>query len=812
MLMKRRSSPLSSTNRSLRPGNWRSRSATTSSTVPAFVCTSALPFVTCRSGVGIRTVTGILVSFVFRSPRTVGPQPHEIQRPHCLLLSLAVSFRLVLEVGERAIERRQRRFDLHVGLEPIVERIRRLEAIAGDAHHHRLVARDHTCLDELFRGGERHTAGRLGEDPFCPRQQQHGFDDFGVGGVLAEAARLLRGSVRVVAVGGITDGQRLGNRVRAHRLQHIGIVPDHRDDWPAAQRLRGVHLGPNRPVQQIEALQLLDGFPDLRDQRAARARHDDVVRCAPAQLFDDFESVRLRSFRVVRPKIHVHERPAVLVRDLRAQAVDLVVRPVNGDQRGIVDQRREHLALLEIGRDEDIGLQPSLGRVSRHGVGQVSCRRTRDGVEPELARLRHRHRDDAILERPRGMADGVVLDPDLATAQLVGQVPRPDQRREAHVVAHRHVTLDRQQVLVAPHARRPRGDRCACDDALERLVLVVDFEWAETELADVNGGGGIVTATLPTLPPLQLRHGLSIGRGIEPRVLQHRQQEISATKAYPAGNTRRYARFVLPLVLLLGFGIAFAGATLGGAMLGFDDHPGQLYRVWHVLTYGPAPWAWDRGWWAGYPELQFYPPGFAYVGALLAWATAGVFDIRTVYQGLLWLAYLLPGVTTYVALTRLTGRRWMALPFSFVALTLSAGFASGVNGGVRTGMVGARLAWALLPILLTLLVRWIEERRPLSPAVALLLAVVTLLHPAQLPAAAALIALAIGFRAPWWPSAREALKALGLAAALTGFWTLPLLFRLAETRALAWGALSLADVMRPLPIVLLGLAIAGVIE
>jgi len=268
---------------------------------------------------------------------------------------------------------------------------------------------------------------------------------------------------------------------------------------------------------------------------------------------------------------------------------------------------------------------------------------------------------------------------------------------------------------------------------------------------------------------------------------------------------------VLPLVVLLGFGVAFAGASLGGAMLGFDDHPGQLYRLWHVLTYGPAPWAWDRGWWAGYPELQFYPPGFAYLGALLAWATAGVLDVRTVYQGLLWLAYLLPGITTYLALTRLTSERWIALPFSFVALTLSAELASGVNGGVRTGMVGARLAWALLPLLLALLARWIEDDRPLSPAVAVVFAALTLLHPAQLPAAVTLVALAVYFREPWRASARDALKMLGLAAALTGFWTLPLLFRLAETRALAWGALSPADVARPLPIVLAGLAIAGVI-
>ena len=267
-----------------------------------------------------------------------------------------------------------------------------------------------------------------------------------------------------------------------------------------------------------------------------------------------------------------------------------------------------------------------------------------------------------------------------------------------------------------------------------------------------------------------------------------------------------------PLALLLGFGVIFAGATLGGAMLGFDDHPGQLYRVWHVLTYGPAPWAWDRGWWAGYPELQFYPPGFAYLGALLAWPTTGVFELRTIYQALLWVAYLLPGATTYVALERITGKRWLALPGAFVAMTLSAEVTSGVNGGVRIGMVGARLAWALLPLLLAQLAAWLETPRALSPTVALLLAAITLLHPAQLPSAVVLMALAVYLRAPWRASAREAGKALALGAALTAFWTLPLLVRMAETRALAWGALHVADVTRPIPLVLAALAVAGLFD
>src|SRR5204863_234532 len=67
-------------------------------------------------------------------------------------------------------------------------------------------------------------------------------------------------------------------------------------------------------------------------------------------------------------------------------------------------------------------------------------------------------------------------------------------------------------------------------------------------------------------------------------------------------------------------------------------------------------------------------------------------------------------------------------------------------------------------------------------------------------------------RAPWTARTREALRALAFAAALTAFWTLPLLFRLAETRALAWGTLSTAPFTRPLPVVLATLALAGLLD
>jgi hypothetical protein len=270
-------------------------------------------------------------------------------------------------------------------------------------------------------------------------------------------------------------------------------------------------------------------------------------------------------------------------------------------------------------------------------------------------------------------------------------------------------------------------------------------------------------------------------------------------------------RVLAPLLLLLAFGVAFAASTLGGSMPGFDDHPGQLYRVWHVLTNGPAPWAWNRGWWAGYPELQFYPPGAAYLAALVAWPTQGVLSLETAYLVVLWLTYLLPGVTTYLAVARLAGSGWLALPAGFVALTLDAGIASGVEGGVHVGMIGARLAWALLPVLLWALAPWIDGERRLRFGVPLTIAAIVLLHPAQLPTALALVAVAGWARPPRRSRSLEALGALGSAAALTAFWTLPLLARLAETRALAWGTLGIAEMTRPLPLALLGLAVAGVI-
>lgn len=268
-----------------------------------------------------------------------------------------------------------------------------------------------------------------------------------------------------------------------------------------------------------------------------------------------------------------------------------------------------------------------------------------------------------------------------------------------------------------------------------------------------------------------------------------------------------------PLLLLVAYALAFAAAALGTGVPAFDDHPGQLYRLWHAVGAGLWPPAWNAGWWGGYPELQFYPPGWFALGALLHHASGGLVPVPVAYRVLVWLTYLAPGVTAFLALARLLGSGWPALPGAFVVLTLSAGVASGVEGGVRWGMLPARLGWALLPLVLLVLGRWVSAGPAGRPPLGLvpLLAGIALVHPAHLPAAGALVLLAaLAGPARGRRLAGAALAAL-VAGALTAAWTLPLLLRLEHARALTWGRLAPLETARdhPLLVALLLLAAAA---
>ncbi len=270
----------------------------------------------------------------------------------------------------------------------------------------------------------------------------------------------------------------------------------------------------------------------------------------------------------------------------------------------------------------------------------------------------------------------------------------------------------------------------------------------------------------------------------------------------------------LPPLLLAAYALAFGWRALGGGLLVFDDHPGQLYRVAHAITLGWPPWRFDPGWWAGYAELQYYPPGFAWLGALLHQASLGGLSAAAVYQSLLWIAWLLPGAATYALLRRLLGDPWLALPGAFVALTLSAGCRSGVEEGLRWGLVAARLGFGALPLLAWSLLRW-AEGVPRPPVVsAALVAAVTLLHPAHAPTAAAMVVLVAVQVEPRRRRLVQAALILGLGFGLAAIWLLPLLAHLDMALPLAWQDMSLVAlgwrvVSQPVLLALALLSLAG---
>lgn len=280
-----------------------------------------------------------------------------------------------------------------------------------------------------------------------------------------------------------------------------------------------------------------------------------------------------------------------------------------------------------------------------------------------------------------------------------------------------------------------------------------------------------------------------------------------------------FVRTVAPAVLLAAYALAWVWAALGRGVPGGDDHPGQIYRLIHAITLGPAPWHWNPGWWAGYPELQYYPPAFFYLGYLVHWLALGLASPGAIYWLLVWLVTLLPAATTFALLWRVLGSGWVALPGAFLAFAISAGARSGMEEGVRWGLVAARLGWGVLPLLALSLVPWLEgERRPRALP-ALLLAAVVLAHPAHAPLAVLLVALAALLSTG--PLARRLatgglILAIGLGAA--AFWLLPLMTHLLAgppmALALAWAdsspaALAASFASRPLLLVLLAVNAAG---
>ncbi len=147
--------------------------------------------------------------------------------------------------------------------------------------------------------------------------------------------------------------------------------------WPPTKRTSFALDEPDRR-------QLVEALRDLREQRARGDRRDDDVRQPPAELLGDLEGERLAALGIERPEVDVDEGPALLVGDLEAEAVDVVVRAVDADDRRAVAQGVVDLRRLEVRRDEDEGTEPERGRGGRGRPGEIAGRGAGERVEAEL--------------------------------------------------------------------------------------------------------------------------------------------------------------------------------------------------------------------------------------------------------------------------------------------------------------------------------------------------------------------------------------------------------------------------------------------
>ncbi len=201
-------------------------------------------------------------------------------------------------------------------------------------------------------------------------------------------------------------------------------------NWRASGGLRTEELD-RLSLDEAQLDEFVEGLGNFPDQRTAGHWHHDVVGKLPAELFGDLEAHRLRSLRVVRPQIHIDEAPAIGVRDLRAQAIHLVIISVDANHARAIDLGIQNFCRLKIGGDEDARVQSGARGLRRNCVRQISGGRAAYDFKLKSLRCGERDGDDAVFERQGWKTDGVVFYIKIARTQAFAKTISADERREA---------------------------------------------------------------------------------------------------------------------------------------------------------------------------------------------------------------------------------------------------------------------------------------------------------------------------------------------------------------------------------------------
>jgi len=361
-----------------------------------------------------------------------------------------------------------------------------LEAVTRDAKDRTLVARDLACLNELPGAGDGDAAGRLGKDARGLREKLDPLDHLVVGAILGTATSLPHAVDGIVAVGGSTNGQRLDDCLGIlNWLHHVGSALEGGADRRAPRSLSPMDCE-LRLLDKAEVDEFLVGLVDLGQQGTGGHAGDRVAWKLPSKLLRDLEAHRLRALRIVGTEIHIHESPAILPGDLRAEAVHLIIGSLDADDIGAVNKGAEDFSLLQIGGDKHVALQACIGGIGGDRVSQITRGGTRHYLESELLGTTQGDRDHAIFEGERRVVDRVILDPEFTDPESLGKTVGLDQRCESYLRADRRLPVDRKEFAVAPHRLWSGLDEFAGQDLADRLVVIGGLKRAEVKLANMD--------------------------------------------------------------------------------------------------------------------------------------------------------------------------------------------------------------------------------------------------------------------------------------------------------------------------------------
>ena len=255
-------------------------------------------------------------------------------------------------------------------------------------------------------------------------------------------------------------------------------------------------------VEDADFDEFLVGLVDLGEERAAGHRDDGVAREFPAELLGNFEAHALGSFGVVRAEVHIHKAPAVFAGDLGAEAVHLIIGAFDADDLRAVNKRSNNFAFFQICGNQDITGESGGGCIGGHGVREVSGGGAGDYFEPQFAGAAECDGDNAVFKGKGGVVDRVVLDVKFLHPEFLCEAVSPNERGETNLRSDGGLAIDWQQLAVAPHRLRTRGDDLAVDVLGNEVVVVSGFKGAKIKLADVDCLFWIKT---PALPAFQVR-------------------------------------------------------------------------------------------------------------------------------------------------------------------------------------------------------------------------------------------------------------------------------------------------------------------